>query len=494
MWDGDARGDLGVRAAAFALDPITGTALATLERCAPVAGESALALSLRTGEALASEGVTTRFFQAFRSVLERLTDRLTAPRSREDRHALALTALTRVLFLYFVQAKGWLDDDRRYLVHRFDAALAARRAFQRHVFDPLCFGALNRPPADRSRAARLLGRLPFLNGGLFEPTALERHHGTARWEKQRLARCLRRLVRTLPFLRARGRPWRVGRTRHARPGVRGRDGPGRTEAKWELLHSRGAGARPGPGRARSGAGHSGRRSPAAPRSGGCITGRHRHRYRTCGRFTVLDPAVGSGAFLLGALQELTTLRVTAGGGAAAPIRREVLAHSLYGVDLKLTAVRLSELRLWLALVADDDARDLARVTPLPNLDGHVRQGDALLDPLTLAATLTGGSALVGQPRRGGATRSRASGVVRSQRHREASGSPRAGGAAAELARAPDREGVSSAGGPDPRAACVGPRGRPVRQRPRVRRRCAATTAAFAGRTARPQDGQSSPCP
>ena len=176
------RGDLGIRAAAFALDPITGTALATLERCAPVAGESALALSLRTGEALASEGVTTRFFQAFRSVLERLTDRLTAPRSREDRHALALTALTRVLFLYFVQAKGWLDDDRRYLVHRFDAALAARRAFQRHVFDPLCFGALNRPPADRSRTARLLGRLPFLNGGLFEPTALERHHGTARWE------------------------------------------------------------------------------------------------------------------------------------------------------------------------------------------------------------------------------------------------------------------------------------------------------------------------
>src|SRR2546430_6084101 len=33
--------------------------------------------------------------------------------------------------------------------------------------------------------------------------------------------------------------------------------------------------------------------------------------------------------------------------------------------------------LWLALVADDDETDLTRIAPLPNLDGHVRQGDAL---------------------------------------------------------------------------------------------------------------------
>jgi hypothetical protein len=145
-----ARAPLGIRSAVFALDAVSGSASRRRKRCAPLPGESALALSIRVGDALASEGVTTRFFQAFRSVLDRLTDRLPAPRSRDDRHALALTALTRVLFLYFVQAKGWLDGDSRYLAHRFDAALAARRGFQRHVFDPLCFGALNRPPAERS--------------------------------------------------------------------------------------------------------------------------------------------------------------------------------------------------------------------------------------------------------------------------------------------------------------------------------------------------------
>src|SRR5438034_7480032 len=42
--------------------------------------------------------------------------------------------------------------------------------------------------------------------------------------------------------------------------------------------------------------------------------------------------------------------------------------------------------LWLALIADDDTTDCSAITPLPNLDGHVRQGDALLDPLTLASS------------------------------------------------------------------------------------------------------------
>ena len=41
------------------------------------------------------------------------------------------------------------------------------------------------------------------------------------------------------------------------------------------------------------------------------------------------------------------------------------------------AVRLAELRLWLAVIADDEASDPADVPPLPNLDAVVRQGDSL---------------------------------------------------------------------------------------------------------------------
>ncbi|MGH7658225.1 MAG: Eco57I restriction-modification methylase domain-containing protein, partial [Gemmatimonadales bacterium] len=94
--------------------------------------------------------------------------------------------------------------------------------------------------------------------------------------------------------------------------------------------------------------------------------------------TVLDPAVGSGAFLVGALEKLTSLHHP-GSGNRHRVRRQILAR-LHGVDRDAMAVRITELRLWLAVIADDPARMPQRVRPLPNLDCLVRQGDSLLAP------------------------------------------------------------------------------------------------------------------
>src|SRR5690606_5043246 len=100
---------------------------------------------------------------------------------------------------------------------------------------------------------------------------------------------------------------------------------------------------------------------------------------------------GSGAFLLGALDRLATIRIAAGEPAAAA-RRQVLRNQLFGVDLDGMAVRLAELRLWLAVVSDDDAADPRSVRPLPNLDALIRQGNSLHQPdgarVTCAAQLT----------------------------------------------------------------------------------------------------------
>src|SRR5581483_309413 len=86
-WRAASRGPA-VRVAALPLERAGAGALETLERFRPLPGETSLALSLRIGEALASEGVTPRFFRAFRATLERLTDRLTAPPSRADAGAV----------------------------------------------------------------------------------------------------------------------------------------------------------------------------------------------------------------------------------------------------------------------------------------------------------------------------------------------------------------------------------------------------------------------
>jgi hypothetical protein len=63
----------------------------------------------------------------------------------------------------------------------------------------------------------------------------------------------------------------------------------------------------------------------------------------------------------------------------------VLSHNLFGVDQSAAAVRLTELRLWLAAIAEDPAEQAEAVAPLPNLDCLIRQGDSLLDPLGWAS-------------------------------------------------------------------------------------------------------------
>ena len=100
------------------------------------------------------------------------------------------------------------------------------------------------------------------------------------------------------------------------------------------------------------------------------------------RITVLDPAVGSGAFLLGMLQETLTLKESlarAKGQAEAQIMAErakrkaaIIHESLYAVDISFPAIEIARLRLWLALVVDE-----AEPQPLPNLDYHILRGNTL---------------------------------------------------------------------------------------------------------------------
>src|SRR6185295_17904312 len=108
-------------------------------------------------------------------------------------------------------------------------------------------------------------------------------------------------------------------------------------------------------------------------------------------FTVLDPACGSGAFLVYVLERLADLHRAAGDRRTmASIRRDVLARTIHGVDLNPTAVWLCELRLWLSVVIESDETRMSTVSPLPNLDCNVRVGDTLSgDGFAEPATLVG---------------------------------------------------------------------------------------------------------
>jgi hypothetical protein len=103
--------------------------------------------------------------------------------------------------------------------------------------------------------------------------------------------------------------------------------------------------------------------------------------------TVLDPACGSGSFLVGMLHILDDLQERAGrqlGKVEDPYERKkrIIGQNLYGVDIMEWACRVAELRLWLALIIDAEftREDLhVRTEPLlPNFTFNIRPGDSLV--------------------------------------------------------------------------------------------------------------------
>jgi len=89
---------------------------------------------------------------------------------------------------------------------------------------------------------------------------------------------------------------------------------------------------------------------------------------------ICDPAVGSGAFPIGILHEIVWLLVDLGDKRDhSDIKRAVIAHSLRGVDFDGNAIEIARLRFWLTLIVDSSVPE-----PLPNLDFTLIQGNSLV--------------------------------------------------------------------------------------------------------------------
>ncbi|MDD3976377.1 MAG: Eco57I restriction-modification methylase domain-containing protein [Candidatus ainarchaeum sp.] len=97
---------------------------------------------------------------------------------------------------------------------------------------------------------------------------------------------------------------------------------------------------------------------------------------------VVDPAVGSGAFPVGMMNEIVKARSILSvyfetDRDISEIKRECIENSLYGVDIMPSAVDICQLRFWLSLVVDEV--DRKKIKPLPNLDNKIMCGNSLLE-------------------------------------------------------------------------------------------------------------------
>jgi hypothetical protein len=318
-------------------------------------------------DTLTRDALGDRFYRAVARTLDDLATSA-APRTGTARIApsvrreLALLTASRLLFLAFLEAKGWLDHDRQFLRRHLERTLDLGGHLHQRLLDPLCFGTLNTPVRQRAAAARNFGQIPFLNGGLFARTPLERitplHFADAP-----LSTFIADVLGGFRFTARESAPhWHDAAVD---PAMLGRT--------FESLMASDDRKRFGtfftpPGLVDETLDRALQHTITTP----APTREQLHA------LTVLDPACGSGAFLVRALERVADLLHDAGDHR--PVherRRDVLTRSIFGIDRHPIAVWLCELRLWLSVVIDHPATDTRDIPPLPNLDHHLHVGDAL---------------------------------------------------------------------------------------------------------------------
>ncbi|HEX9250018.1 MAG TPA: N-6 DNA methylase [Gemmatimonadaceae bacterium] len=334
----------------------------TLCALSAVAGESDLVTHSRWLDVLGRESITKRFFSALQSVVAELADSLSGRVSRLERDKLALLYISRLIFLSFLETRGWLNGDFGFLSNGYSRCISEGGRYQQRVLEPLFFGTLNTAVRARSTRAKQFGRIPFLNGGLFARSHLEKQRRGSLFTDESFGNAFGSLLSHYRF---------SGRE----------DSTDWSEASIdpEILGKTFEALMAGPDRKMSGAFYTPQdlvedvaaHALASLPDSGAQAG-------TLRRIRVLDPACGSGAFLVHVLERIAALREEHGeSGSVADIRRRVLTSSIFGVDLNPMAVWLCELRLWLSIVIESDDVDPMRIAPLPNLDRHIRVGDSL---------------------------------------------------------------------------------------------------------------------
>lgn len=358
------------------------------------------------------EAVTRKFFVGLRGYYDRLS---AAVRELAEKHPhvyraveqaqgpdrVAIRIISQLLFCWFLQRKGLLAHDRNYLITRWHRK---RGAYYSTELEPLFYETMA-VPVSRRMPGRPGLEIPFLNGGLFDrtygdvsldlPDELFHVDGglldyLSSWtftiseetpDEVDVAVDPELLGRVFENLIADDEQARYGVVYTPRPVV-----------QFMCREALVAWMGPRIGLAESWCrrlltAEDPLRDYQSEYGVAATAGLCRRLGSALDELTVIDPAVGSGAFLLGMLAEIVRLRellyrVEHGQEPDLETIRQwkwhSIEHTLFGVDIEPLALELCRLRLWLALIADlpDDS---TRVPPLPNLEYRTAAADSLTD-------------------------------------------------------------------------------------------------------------------
>ncbi|MDD9807515.1 MAG: Eco57I restriction-modification methylase domain-containing protein [Gammaproteobacteria bacterium] len=127
-----------------------------------------------------AEKITKSFYQKFQQELKAFSGFIDGIHEQVSKDWYAALMLNRLMFIYFIQKRHFLDDDPNYLESRLKQTQEKygkdefHSHFYRHFLRRLFTGGLGTPVEDRDpELKQLLGNIPYLNGGLFDLHTIE---------------------------------------------------------------------------------------------------------------------------------------------------------------------------------------------------------------------------------------------------------------------------------------------------------------------------------
>ena len=334
-------------------------------------------------------------------------------------HDYVKKMMGRIVFLHFLQKKGWLNDNQYFLRDLFFFS-PYQTDFLEQVLEPLFFGIFNTEKEKRSALFEQRGwdngllddwkELPYLNGGLFEEDDVDR------LEIKLPASLFEKLF---TFLASYNFTVDENDPDDAEIGVDPEMLGKIFESLLEDNKAKGAFYTP-----KEIVRYMCKESLIAYLNEQCTIDNEQcskairtfvethemqpeleHCRETLDRalreVKICDPAIGSGAFPMGLLNELwrcreamcspcpagrnlTNLTNTAEGGdnsqdlasiaSRSQLKKEIIENNIYGVDIEKGAIDIARLRFWLSIVVDSDEPE-----PLPNFDYKFMQGNSLIE-------------------------------------------------------------------------------------------------------------------
>ena len=138
-----------------------------------------VAVTGRVRAAFDVERVTKRFYDRFKREHDQFLNFLEGIPDQEMERWYASVMLNRLMFIYFIQKKGFLNGDINYLRTKLtESQLRGNDQYYTDFLCPLFFEGFAKPEAERAMEARqLLGKVPYLNGGIFQRHQLEVCYG-----------------------------------------------------------------------------------------------------------------------------------------------------------------------------------------------------------------------------------------------------------------------------------------------------------------------------